>query len=256
MLPNDHGRQADQKDSVRGTLGPFKFHGWGQSTLAAALALCLFAVAAAQEPAMAAHAKRVVEARNYDRPAMFLPFRWFPLVEGARYTYRGTFKDKSETWESVIRCLDCSDGSVFVAANPAKLDEPVEFYGVNMLMFGTLFTDARGLWAGPLVWKYDFADVRKEGLRLVVERPPQPGFATTIVDGAHTKTITVMPREDVVVPAGRFSACVKLEIHDDWGRTESTAYAWFADDVGLVKWIRNTGRVEELVEYSIPRGGW
>ena len=255
MLSIDHGRQADRKGSVRETPRPFTIRGWGQAALAAALVFCLFAVAVAQEPVMAARGERVVEARHYDRPAMFLPFRWFPLVEGARYTYRAIFKDKSETWESVIRCLDCSDGSVFVAANPAKLDEPVEFYGVNMLMFGTVFTDSRGLWAGPLVWKYDFAEVRKEGLRLVVERPLQPGSATTIVDGAHTKTITVMPREDVVVPAGRFPGCVKLEIHEDWANAEYTSHAWFADDVGMVKWIRGTGRVEELVEYSIPRGG-
>ena len=205
---------------------------------------------------MATRGAFVVEARHYDRPAMFLPLRWFPLVEGARYTYRGMVNGEYQLWESVIRYLDCGDGSVFVAADPRSLDEPVELYGLNMLMLGSLFTDSRGLWAGPMVWKHDFTDVRKEGLRLVVERPPQPGFATAIVDGAHTKTITVMPREDVVVPAGRFPSCVKLEIHDDWTDDEYNGYAWFADDVGMVKWIRGTGRVEELVEYSITRGGW
>ncbi len=68
----------------------------------------------------------------------------------------------------------------------------------------------------------------------------------------------VISFESVIVPAGRFERCAKIEVKttftssDENQKTENTDYAWLAENIGLVKLKRSTGRIDELLSYNIP----
>lgn len=89
---------------------------------------------------------------------------------------------------------------------------------------------------------------RSAGQRMV-PFPPVVGGKGEYKHEYFGQTFTVEGFEEVKVPAGTFAGCLVLRIDTI---TNEVGHAWFAPGVGLVKWARHTGRIDELVSYSIP----
>jgi hypothetical protein len=183
-------------------------------------------------------------------PSDFTLHSWFPLVDGRVQEYQGTFDGETDQPILVMRRVDLSDGHVFVVHEKAEADEEVMVVGHQMLPFGSLYTDSSGIWAGPDYWMDEAQDLQLNDLKLIVKDPPVPGDVIRFMEEEKMVTITVEPHEDVVVPAGQFESCIKIKIQTRWPDSDYTEFAWFADDAGMVKWIRGTGRVDELVSYQ------
>jgi len=73
-------------------------------------------------------------------------------------------------------------------------------------------------------------------------------------DNSWVKEAKISGIEDINVKAGNFENCLKIVIKTKWedGKTYSETI-WLKRGVGMVKWIRTTGRIDELVKYSIPQ---
>lgn len=78
-------------------------------------------------------------------------------------------------------------------------------------------------------------------------------------DTIYTDLLKVIGFESISVPAGRFDNCVKLEILRTFispfikKQRTNKSYVWLAENVGLVRWERPTGRIDELVSFQIPK---
>ena len=58
--------------------------------------------------------------------------------------------------------------------------------------------------------------------------------------------------EDIEVPAGKFQECLKIRIKTKWDSgKEYVEYVWLAKGVGLVKWKKATGRLDELLYFKL-----
>lgn len=84
----------------------------------------------------------------------------------------------------------------------------------------------------------------------MLKLPPRIGDTTVIKDGENTRRFIVEAFEDLRVPAGLFKRCARIRIEDTWPDTESTGDVWLAEGIGMIKWHRVTGRVDELVSVS------
>ena len=103
-------------------------------------------------------------------------------------------------------------------------------------------------------WKAELAGLAPARAQRFLKLPPVAGATTTLVssDGDPRKKVTVEGFETIKVPAGTFDKCARIRINTTWrSGTKYTARIWLAPGIGLVKWIKNTGRVEELAAYRL-----
>jgi hypothetical protein len=52
--------------------------------------------------------------------------------------------------------------------------------------------------------------------------------------------------EDVSIKGKLLPACLKLTIIQDWPTERYVDTVWFQKNTGVVKWLRSTGRLEEI----------
>ncbi len=69
----------------------------------------------------------------------------------------------------------------------------------------------------------------------------------TIYDGKKISIIKSFNKECVKVNSRKFRNCLTFKIIDIWPSTTYTATIWLDKKYGLIKWIRNTGRVEKRI---------
>lgn len=60
------------------------------------------------------------------------------------------------------------------------------------------------------------------------------------------RTYTFTGFESVTIAGKVYSDCLKLVVTQDWPTTHYTDIVWFQKGTGVVKWLRGTGRLEEL----------
>jgi hypothetical protein len=85
--------------------------------------------------------------------------------------------------------------------------------------------------------------------------PPRVGDSTglSVAMGGEDQlwsVLKVVGFESVHVPAGDFQHCAKIMVRQP--SDPQIGYVWLAPSVGIVKCERTTGRVDELLSYSIP----
>ncbi len=185
---------------------------------------------------------------------------YFPLVEGTRYEYQGTYqgnKDKSELTVKSTSVGLGSDDRVFYFVT--KGDEEKENYIIGANAFGLgAYSKSKGkLLTHEAFWYADLETVKLDSNQTLIEFPLTEKASQKLQasSGKQKITMTVAGKEDVTVPAGTYKACWKIEIKDTWPATGTTydGAVWLAADVGVVKWLRGTGRVDELLSMKKPK---
>jgi hypothetical protein len=66
---------------------------------------------------------------------------------------------------------------------------------------------------------------------------------------SERKVYTLLRREDISVGSTTYKDCLKFKLITHWPETIYIEYFWLKKNVGMVKWLRSTGRVDELVKY-------
>lgn len=176
----------------------------------------------------------------------FVPQAWFPLEEGARYTFRGTFKGETETTTLTVVRHETPFGYLYFFAGDEKIDEPDPLLSANMFGLAGYLTTATEVLTVQATYLEGFQAERSAYVQTLLRVPPKVGDSLELREEGVTYRLEVSGREDVVVPAGRFEGCLKLKI-DRFGES---SFVWIAENVGMVRWKRATGRVDELVRYE------
>jgi hypothetical protein len=172
---------------------------------------------------------------------------YFPLAEGARWTYRGSFQGREsiETRHAVPTEIAGRAGWLFLLEE--DLDASVAETLSPMFGLGAYRRTASGIETADLMWRSDLKALTDEAFQPMLQLPPVVGAQvvpdTNLVD--RSGGWTVAGYENITVPAGSFRECARVELGSD-------SRAWLCPGVGLVKWVFVTGRVEELTEWSIP----
>jgi hypothetical protein len=110
------------------------------------------------------------------------------------------------------------------------------------------------VYTGPLALLNELQFFRPASMQLMVALPPKVNARAVVqIDPRQrwSREYVVDAIETVKVPAGTFTGSARVTTHDS-GSTDR-ARAWLAPGVGLVRWERETGKIDELVSYEIPR---
>jgi hypothetical protein len=186
---------------------------------------------------------------------------YYPLVDGARWTYRHVDPDQS-TWDEVVEMtyVPLPSGPAFEAADNAGLNgtrsvatlvlEDDKVLRVHKEVFeqdllsetvdydpGFLRFDESWTAGETTNWRYDRVERDADGLA----RDASVRQQRFIVESMSVS---------VTVPAGTFDCIQFLRERDETGEARRF---WFAPGVGKVKHVTvDTGSEEQLVEWSIP----
>ncbi len=92
---------------------------------------------------------------------------------------------------------------------------------------------------------------------MIIPNNPQVGRSYELHDNkndSQIKTVKIVSIEEVEVQVGKFQDCIKISVKTVWkdGEKSSSQDIWLKKEVGMIKWNRTTGRIEELVKYNIP----
>jgi hypothetical protein len=96
----------------------------------------------------------------------------------------------------------------------------------------------------PVFWKYElskavFAELFPE--KILVQE------TYTVKDGEETRKYIFTGFEKIEIKNRKIDSCLKLVVEQQWPENKYTDTVWFRKNVGVVKWMRSTGRVEELI---------
>lgn len=190
--------------------------------------------------------------QDHDRASAY-----FPLVEGATYTYKGVFQEKEFSKTIKVYTHEKDDGTKIYYFHNVDFET-----SINPILFNEMIASGVFIKNGDKVWiLYAYSKMQLYKLDVTTKKrflespliiDPKP---KTIIDNSEmTVTYVIENYEDVQVPAGAFQRCVKIRLNTKtkYGN-EYVEYAWLAKNIGLVKWQRDNGRIDELSEYSLKK---
>lgn len=188
-------------------------------------------------------------------------FDYLPLQAGASYTYAGVYQREDlatparEVYTIVTKSVSRDGTDVFYFVDEQKSNATVQSLDVNMVGLGAYSKGPEGLYTYDCAWNQDLVKIPPKKPKLFIRAPLRIGDTVRIMsdDRSSAYEYRVLGFEALTVPAGRFERALKLEmkmLYAD-GNSEQS-FAWFGNGVGLVKRIRATGRVEELLSYEKP----
>ena len=177
---------------------------------------------------------------------------YFPLAEGSTYYFRGFFDGK----ESVdgIKVKKTTLNGNCTGYYFQDIDDSGNIIGSNMFGLGLYLRGIDGLYTIEAFWKNDIFKVHcSQKQKILPDSLNGEEKIEYLGQQSNPKyLLTVEGFENIEVPAGKFKDCVKIRIYTKWDNSkEYVEYVWLARGVGLVKWRKGTGRIEELINYSI-----
>lgn len=175
---------------------------------------------------------------------------YLPLIPGAVYRYVARYEGRSFDESYVVKQISLGEREAyyFISRDRDRVGSTAAIIGPTMLGLGLYLSDDDAYSTIESFWLREAARAKPAAAQVLFSRPPQKGDRKTLHRSGQDITIEVAGYEDVVVTAGRFKRCLKLQLATDG----KTGYAWLAPGVGIVKWLRTTGREDELVAYEIP----
>ena len=169
------------------------------------------------------------------------PDNCFPLRAGARWTFDGLHRGRVYRYTIAARPLLVEGRSVFAFYDLS--DGPT-----GRTLQGNMFADELFRRDGDQIRVADEHQPASE--HLLLQFPLRERSSTEYRVGPRTTRVTVESRDQQSVPAGTFD-CFRLSVVNAYenGRTERHT-VWLAPGVGMVRWQRASGRVDELVHFA------
>jgi hypothetical protein len=180
---------------------------------------------------------------------------YFPIAPGTLYTYHSVFRDKeyNATIRVDRRVLSDKTEVVYFADVTAAKRESFSIMPNNFGL-GCYFREKQDVYTIEAYMNHELEKVTSAGKQQLLPAELKVGTHLDLhrSGGDPKMTLEVQQSADVIkVPAGEYKDCVKIHIHETWASgKEYDSDVWLARGVGMVKWVRSTGRVDELVKFA------
>lgn len=189
-------------------------------------------------------------------PAVDAAGSFFPLVVGSRYTYFATFNGREFNSTVLVRRAQADGQELYYFVNELDATDANPYMGSSNIGDGAYAMRADGVYVAPVGFLAKVQGVSAESMQLMLALPPKVKAKTSVeVDPnqhwSHDYVVDAI--ETVNVPAGTFQGSARLTLTSVADDGSETSKIWLAPGVGLVRWERASGRVDELVSYEIPR---
>jgi hypothetical protein len=112
---------------------------------------------------------------------------------------------------------------------------------------GIYFYKNDSLFAVDADYEKDIPEKNIKNATLLLPSYMSTGDSVIFDKGLEKQTFTYLLNEDIEIGDIIHKDCIKFKIIDNWPDTMYIQYFWLQKDIGLVKWMRSTGRIDELV---------
>jgi hypothetical protein len=190
---------------------------------------------------------------------------YFPLKkENANLFYVSHIRDadtiKGNNTYSCCRSVSVNKREIFYFEDDGD-EGDTSIIGSNSFCQGVFYFDKGVFFFSPIFWKYELKQANLDYFEPLF--PATISFDTVykFQDGEKRMNYRFTGFEDVVINNNVFKDCLKLTITQNWITAQYIDTVWFQKGFGVVKWLRGTGRLEEvkLVENTRDknrRGGY
>jgi hypothetical protein len=177
---------------------------------------------------------------------------YFPLKNETIHTFQvshitsaDTIRDKNDL--SICRSLLINGKEIFYFSD--KLNDNIddnEIIGSQAFCDGVFYYDQGNFVFSPIFWKNDLKKANLDYFDVLF--PERISFDTIYKyqDGEEKRKYKFNGFENVDIKGRLFENCLKLTIIQDWKTAQYIDTVWFFKGVGVIKWLRGTGRLEEI----------
>jgi len=189
------------------------------------------------------------QTRRVNETKEFLFEQYFPLKNGDKKTYyvshftdKDTLLDKNDSSACMSNVIKGKEIFYFT-------DEPydsISIIGSQAFCYGVFYFANGEFFTSPIFWQ---ADLKKSNLAYFERLFPKTIMLDSIYKQQHgdQKVKYIFDKlEDVSIKGKLLTACLKLTIIKDWPTEQYVDTVWFQKNNGVVKWLRSTGRLEEI----------
>jgi hypothetical protein len=175
---------------------------------------------------------------------------YFPLKNGkvkvfyvSHITHSDTIRDKNDS--SFCKSLIIKGREIFYFDDESNSSDTT-IIGSRSFCMGVFYYDNGKFMFSPLFWKYEL-----KAANLDYFEPLFPNVITLdkiykFQDGEEKRKYQFNGFEDVQIKNNLLKHCLKLTIIQDWKTEKYIDLVWFQKGTGVVKWLRATGRLEEI----------
>jgi len=190
---------------------------------------------------------------------------YFPLKnENSNLFYvshiKGTDTIKGNNIYSCCRSLSIKKREIFYFEDDGD-EGDTSIIGSNSFCHGVFYFDKGAFFFSPIFWKYELKQANLDYFEPLFPATISVDTVYKFQDGEKRMNYRFTGFEDVVIKDSVFKDCLKLTITQNWITAQYIDTVWFQKGFGVVKWLRGTGRLEEvnLVENTRDknrRGGY
>jgi len=175
---------------------------------------------------------------------------YFPLQKGvvkhfyvSHITGKDTLRDKNCI--SICKSEIINGREVFYFDDRLQSDS-IEIIGSESFCNGVFFYDNGNFLFSPLFWKYELNKANLDYFETLF--PGMIAFDTVYKyqDGEEKRKYKFNGFESINLKGKPYNDCLKLTIIQDWKTAQHTDTVWFYKGTGVIKWLRSTGRLEEI----------
>ena len=170
---------------------------------------------------------------------------YFPFKEFSHYVYSNN-NDYGELDTIVCKSAILNNQTIFYFADCFNKYKVVSI-GTTMFGPGVYFYRNDSLFAIQTDCEDDIKAKKINNASLLLPSHMSCGDSITFNYGLEKKIFTYLFQEDIKTDNYFYIDCAKFKIIEQWPDVTYIGYVWLKKDVGMVKWMRSTGRIDELV---------
>jgi hypothetical protein len=128
-------------------------------------------------------------------------------------------------------------------------DEPgdsISIIGSQSFCNGVFYFKDGEFFVSPIFWQKDLKESNLAYFERLFPRKIVLDSIYKYQHGENKRKYIFDKPEDVSIKGNLLPACLKLTIIQDWPTERYVDTVWFQKNIGVVKWLRSTGRLEEI----------
>jgi hypothetical protein len=175
---------------------------------------------------------------------------YFPLKNGvARAFYvsyiTGTDTLRDDNDSSICKSILIKGKEIFYFDDNLNSDDTT-IIGSGSFCNGVFYYNNGEFVFSPLFWKYELKEANLDYFEPLF--PAKISFDTIYKyqNGEEKRKFKFIGFEDLHIKGNLYKDCVKLLVTQDWKTAQYFDTVWFFKGIGVIKWLRSTGRLEEI----------
>jgi hypothetical protein len=180
-----------------------------------------------------------------------IPFQeYFPLKNGVVRTFyvshirkNDTLSDKNDL--SICKSISIKGKDIFYFDDELNSDD-IQLISSQSFCDGVFYFDNGSFIFSPITWKSELKQANLDYFEALFPKYVRIDTLYKYQDGEEKRKYRFEGFETVYIKGKSFKDCLKLTIIQDWKTAQYIETVWFKKGIGVIKWLRGTGRLEEI----------